>query len=64
MTAFTPANQLTMLRMIFLPFVVINVVNHHYVWALILFVLAGISDGLDGLLARVCQMLIKMIKPA
>ena len=48
----TAPNQLTMLRMIFLPFVVINVVNHHYVWALLLFVLAGISDGLDGLLAR------------
>ncbi|HWZ83538.1 MAG TPA: CDP-alcohol phosphatidyltransferase family protein [Terriglobales bacterium] len=45
-------NQLTLLRMIFLPFIVINVVGHHYVWALVLFVLAGISDGLDGLLAR------------
>jgi cardiolipin synthase len=38
--------------MIFLPFIVINVVGHHYVWALVLFVLAGMSDGLDGLLAR------------
>jgi cardiolipin synthase len=45
-------NQLTLLRMIFLPFIVINVVGHHYVWGLVLFVLAGISDGLDGLLAR------------
>jgi cardiolipin synthase len=45
-------NQLTLLRMIFLPFIVINVVGHHYVSALVLFVLAGISDGLDGLLAR------------
>ncbi len=48
----TAPNQLTLLRMIFLPFIVINVVGHHYVWALVLFVLAGISDGLDGLLAR------------
>ena len=48
----TAPNQLTLLRMIFLPFIVINFVNHHYVWALVLFVLAGISDGLDGLLAR------------
>lgn len=48
----TAPNQLTMLRMIFLPFIVINVVGHHYIWALVLFVLAGISDGLDGLLAR------------
>lgn len=48
----TAPNQLTLLRMIFLPFIVIYVVGHHYVWALVLFVLAGISDGLDGLLAR------------
>jgi cardiolipin synthase len=48
----TAPNQLTLLRMIFLPFIVINVVGHHYIWALVLFVLAGISDGLDGMLAR------------
>lgn len=48
----TAPNQLTLLRMLFLPFIVINVVGHHYTWALVLFVLAGISDGLDGLLAR------------
>lgn len=38
--------------MIFLPFIVIHLVAGHYNWALILFVLAGFSDGLDGLLAR------------
>src|SRR5262249_8064424 len=38
--------------MVFLPFVVINLVSAHYSLALVLFVLAGISDGLDGLLAR------------
>jgi cardiolipin synthase (CMP-forming) len=38
--------------MIFLPFIVINLVKHDFKWALILFVLAGLSDGLDGLLAR------------
>ncbi|MBI3478124.1 MAG: CDP-alcohol phosphatidyltransferase family protein [Acidobacteria bacterium] len=48
----TAPNQLTLLRMIFLPFIVINLVGHHFVWALVLFVLAGLSDGLDGLLAR------------
>lgn len=45
-------NQLTLLRMTFVPFIVINLVEGHYLSALILFVLAGFSDGLDGLLAR------------
>jgi cardiolipin synthase len=48
----TYPNQLTLLRMMFLPFIVIHLVNGHYRWALILFVIAGMSDGLDGLLAR------------
>jgi len=38
--------------MIFLPFIVINLVKHDFKWALALFILAGMSDGLDGLLAR------------
>ncbi|HXZ32755.1 MAG TPA: CDP-alcohol phosphatidyltransferase family protein [Terriglobales bacterium] len=45
-------NQLTLLRMVFLPFIVIKLVEGRYQAALILFVLAGVSDGLDGLLAR------------
>lgn len=48
----TAPNQLTLLRMMFVPFVVIKLVEGHYSSALILFVLAGLSDGLDGLLAR------------
>jgi len=48
----TVANQLTLLRFIFIPFVIINVVDGNYGWALLLFVAAGMSDGLDGLLAR------------
>jgi cardiolipin synthase (CMP-forming) len=45
-------NQLTLLRMSFLPFIVIKLVDGRYGTALTLFVLAGMSDGLDGLLAR------------
>jgi len=41
--------------MMFLPFIVIHLVSGHYRWALILFVIAGMSDGLDGLLARMLK---------
>jgi len=48
----TAPNQLTLLRMIFVPFILIHLVEGRYLWALIVFVIAGFSDGLDGLLAR------------
>jgi len=48
----TTPNQLTLLRMLFLPFIVMTLLDQHYGMALTLFVLAGVSDGLDGLLAR------------
>jgi cardiolipin synthase len=38
--------------MAFLPFIVNKLLDHHYRGALILFLIAGLSDGLDGLLAR------------
>jgi len=49
----TAPNQLTLLRLIFIPFVVICVLDGNWNWALALLILAGVSDGLDGLLARV-----------
>jgi len=48
----TAPNQLTLARLAFLPFIVIKLLDHHYRGALILFIIAGLSDGLDGLLAR------------
>jgi len=51
----TAPNQLTLMRLIFVPFIVINIVDGNYGWALLLFVIAGISDGLDGLLARLLK---------
>ena len=48
----TAPNQLTLLRLIFIPFVIISVFDGEWEWALGLLVAAGISDGLDGLLAR------------
>ena len=38
--------------MVFLPFIIIKLLDGHYRGALLLFFLAGVSDGLDGLLAR------------
>ena len=48
-------NLLTLSRLIVLPFAAIAVLKGHYGWALAIFVLAGISDGLDGLLARLMK---------
>ncbi len=52
MTALTPANQMTLLRMLLIPGFVILVVYGQLGWALIVFVTAGVTDGLDGLIAR------------
>ncbi len=52
---FSFPNQLTLVRMMFLPFIIIHLLGGHYFWALVLFVLAGLSDGLDGLLARLLK---------
>ncbi len=51
-TWLTAPNQLTLLRLVFVPLIVIAVIDGRYGWALTLFLAAGISDGLDGLLAR------------
>ncbi len=45
-------NQLTLLRLIFIPFIAMMVLDGRFAAALGLFVVAGISDGLDGYLAR------------
>jgi cardiolipin synthase len=52
MTVLTLANQLTLLRMLLIPAFVILVVYGHLGWALTVFVTAGITDALDGLIAR------------
>jgi cardiolipin synthase len=52
MSVFTMANQLTMLRMLLIPAFVILAIYGHPGWALTVFAVAGITDGLDGLIAR------------
>jgi cardiolipin synthase len=48
----TVPNQLTFLRLAFLPFFIIAIKYEHYAVALAILVLAGLTDGLDGLVAR------------
>ena len=48
----TVPNQLSFLRLAFLPFFLIAIEYDRYDWALGILILAGLSDGLDGLLAR------------
>ncbi len=45
-------NLLTLLRLFILPFLVIEILDADYRLAFALFALAGITDALDGLLAR------------
>jgi cardiolipin synthase len=51
----TYANQLTILRMIFIPFFVLLVVYGRPRVATAVFIIAGITDALDGVLARRLQ---------
>jgi cardiolipin synthase len=51
----TYANQLTILRMIFIPCFVLLIIYNHPRYAMLVFILAGVTDGLDGLLARILK---------
>jgi cardiolipin synthase len=48
----TTANQLTVLRMLLIPAFVILLLYGYRGWALITFLVAGLTDLLDGLIAR------------
>lgn len=48
-------NLLTLMRLFIIPFLVIAILDGHYVAAFALFLLAGTSDALDGLLARLLK---------
>lgn len=48
----TIANILTICRMVLIPLLITLILSNHHVWAFVVFVLAGVTDLLDGLLAR------------
>ena len=48
----TVPNQITLLRLCFLPLFLILISYEKWGWGLLVLVAAGLSDGIDGLLAR------------
>ena len=48
----TLANQLTILRIVFVPVLIILLVYNLLDWALLTFLAAGVTDALDGVIAR------------
>ena len=52
MTVLTAANQLTLLRLVLVPIFVLCMLYSWPGWALSVFAIAGLTDALDGLIAR------------
>lgn len=52
MSVLTVANQLTLLRMLLIPAFVLLVVYGEMGWAFVVLLIAGLTDALDGLIAR------------
>jgi len=48
----TIANQLTLLRMLLIPAFIVLIVEGERGWALLVFAVAGVTDALDGVIAR------------
>ena len=46
-------NILTLTRVLLIPIFVILIINKSIEWALLTFAIAGITDGIDGLIARI-----------
>jgi cardiolipin synthase (CMP-forming) len=51
-SALNIANLLTVLRFCLVPIVVVSIINREWMVALVVFVTAGVTDGLDGFIAR------------
>jgi len=48
----TVATKVTLLRMLLVPFIAMGILYHRYGWTLVIFLVSGITDLLDGLIAR------------
>jgi cardiolipin synthase len=48
----TVANQITLLRMLLIPAFIVLIVERELGWALSVFAIAGVTDALDGVIAR------------
>lgn len=46
------ANKITIIRILLIPFFIAFVLYSRWEWALIIFIIAAISDGVDGYIAR------------
>lgn len=51
-SVFTIANLLTILRLILIPVFITSLFYQKFIWALGIFLMAAVTDGLDGLVAR------------
>ncbi len=48
-------NLLTLIRILLIPLFIIFIINQSFSWALFIFAVAGITDGIDGLIARITR---------
>ncbi|HEX9757637.1 MAG TPA: CDP-diacylglycerol--glycerol-3-phosphate 3-phosphatidyltransferase [Nitrospiria bacterium] len=53
-------NGLTLFRILLIPFFINFLVYHYYLYALLIFLLASLTDGLDGFIARVSNQRTKL----
>jgi cardiolipin synthase (CMP-forming) len=51
-SALNIANLLTVLRFCLVPIVVVSIINREWIFALVIFIAAGITDAIDGFVAR------------
>jgi cardiolipin synthase len=46
-------NILTLIRVLLIPVFVILIINKSFGWSIVIFAVAGITDGIDGMVARI-----------